>query len=99
MRHNLDLEKGRTLSEAYMFQLATVLGREAAHDLVYEAATLSRSRATGLREALLEVAAAAPGGVDTSRIPLIEPGDYLGRSREEAVDAVADWREQRRSAR
>ena len=36
------LEQGRTLSEAYMFELAPELGRENAHDVVYAAAVASK---------------------------------------------------------
>lgn len=96
MRDNIGLEQGRTLSEAYMFELARDVGREAAHDLVYEAATMSKSRRMELREALLEVATTdAAEAVHAERIPLIDPADYLGWSREEAAAAVADWRGRR----
>ncbi len=73
-------------AEAYMFQLAPELGREGAHDLVYFAATTSRTRAIGLREALLEV---APDLEGTSEI---DPSDYVGQAPEEARRAIADWR-------
>jgi 3-carboxy-cis,cis-muconate cycloisomerase len=86
MAANLDLEQGRTLAEAYMFQLAPKLGREEAHDLVYEAALASKTRRIELEQALREVAAgdAVIGG--------IRPADYTGQARDEAVAAVAAWR-------
>jgi len=86
MAANLDLEQGRTLAEAYMFQLAPDLGREEAHDLVYEAALASKSRRIELEQALREVAA------DGAEIGRISPADYTGRARDEAVSAVAGWR-------
>lgn len=89
MASNLELEQGRTLAEAYMFQLAPELGREAAHDLVYEAALASKSRRIELEQALREVAAgeALIGGIG--------PADYLGAARDEADAAVAGWRSAR----
>jgi 3-carboxy-cis,cis-muconate cycloisomerase len=86
MATNLALEQGRTLSEAYMFQLAPELGREGAHDLVYLAATNSKARGIGLREALEEVAAGLDGTAE------IEPADYTGQAPQEAQRAVDDWR-------
>jgi 3-carboxy-cis,cis-muconate cycloisomerase len=86
MAANLDLEQGRTLAEAYMFQLAPELGREAAHDLVYEAAMASKSRRIELSQALREVAAGE------AVIGSISPPDYTGQARDEALAAVAGWR-------
>ncbi len=86
MAANLELEQGRTLAEAYMFQLAPELGREAAHDVVYEAATLSRARGIDLHAALVEVAPALAGQ------PVLEPAEHVGQARQEALGAVADWR-------
>ncbi|CAN5826845.1 adenylosuccinate lyase [soil metagenome] len=90
MSANLRLESGRTLAEAYMFALAPGLGRERAHDLVYEAALISRERGIELGEALSQVSrgiADAPSRIDAA--------DYLGRSRADAEAAVADWRRAR----
>jgi 3-carboxy-cis,cis-muconate cycloisomerase len=87
MRANLDLEQGRTLSEAYMFELATELGREAAHDVVYAAATASKSRGIDLRDALLEVS-----DIAADKLPDLRPEDYLGQAESEAASAVRAWR-------
>jgi 3-carboxy-cis,cis-muconate cycloisomerase len=86
MTANLELEQGRTLAEAYMFQLAPELGREEAHDLVYEAALASRKRRMPLRDALAEVAA------DLGQLADIGPADYVGQARHEAADALGAWR-------
>jgi len=86
MAANLDLEQGRTLAEAYMFQLAPELGREGAHDLVYAAATASKARGIELHAALEEVAAGLDG------IAPIAPADWTGQAADEAARAVADWR-------
>jgi len=86
MAANLALEQGRTLAEAYMFQLAPELGREGAHDLVYLAATTSKARGIGLRQALVEVATGLDGTAE------IDPADYTGQAPLEARRAVEDWR-------
>ena len=82
----MELVEGRTLAEAYMFQLAPKLGREAAHDLVYQAALASKSRRVELTETLSEVSA------DPGKVAGISPADYTGKARDEAVGAVAEWR-------
>ena len=86
MLANLGLEQGRTLAEAYMFQLAPELGREAAHDVVYEAALASKARHVQLRETLGEVLG------DAGRVADLQPADYLGEAVEEALSSVAAWR-------
>jgi len=86
MSANLALEQGRTLAEAYMFRLAPELGREGAHDLVYQAATASKARGIELHEALEEVAVGLDG------IAPLTPPDWTGQARDEAARAVADWR-------
>jgi 3-carboxy-cis,cis-muconate cycloisomerase len=86
MAANLGLEQGRTLAEAYMFQLAPLVGRERAHDVVYHAAGASRTRGIELREALLELAP------ELGALAPIEPGDYVGQAPREARRAVAEWR-------
>jgi len=93
MKANLDLEQGRTLAEAYMFELAPELGREDAHDLVYEAAVASKSRGIELREALLEVSDASEvSDAEATDLPDLRPQDYLGEAEPEAVAAVSAWR-------
>jgi 3-carboxy-cis,cis-muconate cycloisomerase len=89
MATNLELEQGRTMAEAYMFELAPELGRESAHDLVYQAAVESKKRQVGLRETLSELAG------PTTSIPELAPADYIGQARDEASRAVADWRASR----
>ena len=90
MAANLALEQGRTLAEAYMFQLAPELGREGAHDLVYAAATASKAEGIELVDALAAVA----GGLDgEAPIGSIAPADWTGQAVDEATRAVADWRD------
>ncbi len=86
MAANLDAEQGRTLAEAYMFELAPELGREAAHDEVYQAATLSKARSMALLEALEEVSAGR------HQVPHISPAEWTGQARADAARAVSGWR-------
>jgi 3-carboxy-cis,cis-muconate cycloisomerase len=87
MAANLAAEQGRTIAEAYMFVLAPTLGRERAHDLVYEAAVRSKREGMDLRQAIVEEA-----GVDGGRIPELTPADWLGDSLEQTRAAIAAWR-------
>jgi 3-carboxy-cis,cis-muconate cycloisomerase len=96
MARNLGLEQGRLLAEAYLFQLAPRLGREAAHDLVYDAATRSKSEGIGLHEAVLETMRA--GGMPVDDLAELVPAEQTGAARDEALAAVGDWRRSRRAA-
>lgn len=80
MRHNIDITHGLVMSEAVMMGLGPYLGREAAHDLVYD---LCRD-AVRQRRPLLDLLAAHP---DISRhldrpalAALCDPARYLGQS-------------------
>jgi 3-carboxy-cis,cis-muconate cycloisomerase len=87
MAANLELEQGRTIAEAYLFQLAPALGRERAHDVVYEAALRSKRDRLDLHEAVLEVA-----GTAGHALPRLTPADWLGDSVDQAAAAVSAWR-------
>ncbi len=58
MRANMEADGGGILAEAFMIGLSVPMGREAAHDLVYEAAQQAR-QAGSLLEALRRVVPAA----------------------------------------
>jgi 3-carboxy-cis,cis-muconate cycloisomerase len=87
MAANLAAEQGRTIAEAYMFVLAPTLGRERAHDVVYEAAVRSKRDGVDLHLAVVEAA-----GGDGAAIPVLTPADWLGDSLEQTAAAVAAWR-------
>lgn len=94
MRANLEAERGRTLAEAYMFRLAPFVGREEAHELVYRAAVVSRERGLELHAALAEVLP------DPLPVPHpVQADQYLGESKEQALQAVEDWRRERKRQR
>ncbi|WP_432190817.1 hypothetical protein [Streptomyces sp. bgisy027] len=54
MRDNLDLTGGLALAEAVMMALAPGLGRQRAHQLVYDARARATETGTGLAEELLK---------------------------------------------
>ncbi|MFC3996633.1 lyase family protein [Nocardiopsis sediminis] len=90
MRANLGLDGGLVMAEAQMIQLAAALGREDAHDLVYEAAVRARRDGTGLAGALRTVAA-EQGRAELLPEPLVGPDDYLGEAAAVARNAVKAW--------
>ena len=88
MTANIQRDHGLLMAEAYMIHLAPTLGREAAHGLVYEAATEARATNTELFETLAKIAA--------SQQVLLPPQplaaeDYLGQARTISDDSVAAW--------
>ncbi|GAC1342407.1 MAG: 3-carboxy-cis,cis-muconate cycloisomerase [Acetobacteraceae bacterium] len=87
MRANLDLTKGLILSEAVMMGLAPALGRQRAHDLVYD---ICREVIAGRGE-FLDLLAAHPEispHMDRDALrPLLDPARYCGLAGE-MVDRV-----------
>jgi len=53
MRANIDMLHGLSLSEAVMLELGTYLGRQVAHDVVYEASMAAYEQGRPLRDLLL----------------------------------------------
>jgi 3-carboxy-cis,cis-muconate cycloisomerase len=93
MARNLGIEQGRLLAEAYLFELAPRLGREAAHDLVYDAATRSKAEGIDMHAAVLDTMDGA--GLSTDGFAEFRPAEHTGAARDEALSAVADWRRAR----
>ena len=91
MRKNLDLTQGLIVAEAVMMVLAPHLGRQQAHDMVYEAcrAALAQERS------LFDVLAADPrvsSALTVERLrALCDPVNYLG-SAPAMVDAIVQRR-------
>jgi 3-carboxy-cis,cis-muconate cycloisomerase len=87
MRRNLDRSRGYILAEAVMMRLAERVGRQRAHDLVYETCLLADQPGTTLRTALLgnlEITALlSEDEVDH----LLDPVNYIGLA-PHFVDAV-----------
>ena len=82
MRRNLDMTGGLIVSEAVMMGLAPALGRNTAHDVVYDACRLANEQGLTLLEALRrsdEIVGKLP---DAQLVRLCDPVNYLGQSRE-----------------
>jgi 3-carboxy-cis,cis-muconate cycloisomerase len=87
MRRNLDMTQGLIVAEAVMMGLAPHLGRQQAHDIVYEACRTALEQGASL----FDVLAADPvvsGALPTDRLrALCDPANYLG-SAPAMVDAI-----------
>ena len=88
MRHNLDADSGLVMAEAYMIRLAGRLGREHAHDLVYDAARRCRETGEGLRAVLRDM---LPPGT-AAAVEELAPENYVGSPRVTVEAALSQWR-------
>lgn len=93
MRQNLDLSGGLIMSESLMLTLGRELGRQRAHDAVYEAA----QEAAVSGESFAALLAARPevqGHLDAARIDaLLDPAAYTGDSARQASEQAQRARE------
>jgi 3-carboxy-cis,cis-muconate cycloisomerase len=88
MRANLDLTQGLIVAEAVMMGLAPQLGRQQAHDIVYEACREALRQGSPLLDILMVnpvVAEAIPAG---DLRALCDPANYLGAGPKMADDVV-----------
>jgi 3-carboxy-cis,cis-muconate cycloisomerase len=91
MRRNLERTRGLVMAEAYMMCLAPKLGRERAHDVVYDAAQEARREGTSLEEALDR--RDAEEGLEGLREALpIPPERYVGQPDHVCAAALGAWR-------
>ena len=93
MRENLDLSGGLIMAEALMLELGKQIGRQRAHDAVYDAAQASVVEARPFRELL-----AADPHVSARLTPvqveaLLDPAQYAGLCRQFAERGAAMGRE------
>ena len=88
MARNLSLDHGLVMAEAYMLGLARIMGREAAHDVVYRAARDAREHHIPLPEALTLISPSVSSAFATW--PLDVSG-YLGEAERTSREAVAAW--------
>ena len=92
MERNLGMTHGLIVAEAVMMGLAPVIGRNEAHDLVYDACRTAIEHDRPLYDVLLEVPeVAGPLGADALRA-LTDPANYLGAA-QAMVDRVLRGRE------
>lgn len=89
MLHNLGISKGLIVAEAVMMGLAPALGRQQAHDVVYDACRTVNDHGGTLAQALaaLEVVTAhfSPAEIDR----LTDPSNYLGQAPQMVDRAIA----------
>jgi 3-carboxy-cis,cis-muconate cycloisomerase len=93
MDANLRADGGRIMAEAYMIALASELGRDGAHDLLYRAVRESRERDEPLLTTMR--ASVAPEIWQGVVEQLPEPADYVGSTAAICERAVAAWRANR----
>jgi 3-carboxy-cis,cis-muconate cycloisomerase len=87
MRANLDMTGGLIASEAVMMGLAPQIGRQHAHDLVYDLCQKSAQTGRPLIEYLAETAEIARHADRATLEKWVDPANYLGLSAE-MVDRV-----------
>lgn len=91
MQKNLDLTHGLIVAEAVMMGLAPVIGRNEAHDLVYDSCRTAIESSRPLYDVLQENKdVAGPLGADKLKA-LTDPANYLGAA-QAMVDRVLDGR-------
>jgi adenylosuccinate lyase len=78
MRRNLDLSDGMIMAEALMLSLGGHIGRQTAHDVIYEAAQTAASEGKSFRELLAEDKDVR-AHLDAAQIEaLLDPAVYTG---------------------
>src|SRR6478752_7691922 len=78
MRKNLDLTQGLIVAEAVMMGLAPHIGRQQAHDVVYDACRLVNDKGGTLAEALAALPAVTKHFDRATIDRLTDPANYLG---------------------
>lgn len=91
MRHNLSADGGLVMAEAYMMRLAPHLGREHAHEVVYEAAQKTRENGIPLSDVLSGL---LTGEALASIREEVAPEDYIGQPEDAVGAAAAMWQGQ-----
>jgi 3-carboxy-cis,cis-muconate cycloisomerase len=91
MRANLDITKGLIVSEAVMMGLGPSLGRQRAHDLVYDICRKVITTGRPLAELLAEDAEISKHMSRAELVKLCDPANYLGQAGE-MVDRVLAMR-------
>jgi adenylosuccinate lyase len=93
MRANLDLLGGFLLSERVMFALAGKVGKQTAHDLVYEASMRGLEQGMTFHTALMKDARVRTALSDAELQSALDPTSYLGRAPEIVEQVLAETRD------
>jgi adenylosuccinate lyase len=89
MRRNLDLGGGLIMAEAVMLDLGAQIGRQHAHDVVYDAAQAAFTEGRSFAE-LLAADLRVTAHLDSKQIAaLLDPTAYTGLCAEMARDAAS----------
>lgn len=96
MLNNLKLLKGYALAERIMFAAADKLGKQTAHEEVYEAAMKGIEAGVTFKEALLENAAISGALTEAELDALLDPTTYVGASPDIVDTAIAAIRKEGR---
>jgi adenylosuccinate lyase len=92
MRHNLDLLGGFLLSERVMFALAEPLGKQTAHEAVYEASMRGLSEGITFEQALME-SPQVQSAIGTQALKaLLDPTTYVGYAPQIVTRVLAETR-------
>ncbi|WP_298235382.1 3-carboxy-cis,cis-muconate cycloisomerase [uncultured Azohydromonas sp.] len=78
MRHNLGISRGLIVAEAVMMGLAPAIGRQQAHDVVYDACRTANDTGCSLSEALAALPAVTRHFDRAAIDRLTDPANYLG---------------------
>lgn len=89
MLANLDLDGGRIMAEAYMITMAAQIGRDRAHELLYQAVRRSREADEPLREALRASVSPEVWAVIADTLPA--PRQYVGLTSSVCSAARREW--------
>ncbi|HSI56359.1 MAG TPA: adenylosuccinate lyase family protein, partial [Ideonella sp.] len=89
MRHNLGLTRGLIVAEAVMMGLAPAIGRQQAHDIVYDACRSVNEQGGTLAEALAALPEVTRHFDRAAIARLTDPANYLGLCGEMVDRAVA----------
>ncbi len=89
MKHNLGITKGLIVAEAVMMGMAPFIGRQQAHDVVYDACRAVNERGGTLAEALVAIPAVVEHFDRAAIDRLTDPVNYLGLA-PQMVDRAID---------
>ncbi|HJQ60372.1 MAG TPA: 3-carboxy-cis,cis-muconate cycloisomerase [Vineibacter sp.] len=78
MRRNLDITSGLIVAEAVMMGLAPHMGRQVAHDVVYDSCRLAAERGISLLDALMQSPDVTKQLDRPALAKLCDPANYLG---------------------
>ena len=88
IEQNLLADQGLLMAEAYMIALSDLMGREKAHDAVYEACVQARL----LNIPLVQVLVSSLNATERTIVSELRPRDYIGKA-EVICDTVTEsWR-------